>query len=309
MLNDKIKGAIVGLAYGDALGLGAEFMSKHEVHAYYPDGLRNFNQIIRDSHRFQWKRGEYTNDTAFTTLALESILESGGFVPGDICRKFQKWYAAENRDVVPVLKLFAENKEWPENPIRVAHLLWHSSRVCEASNEPLHRAIVTGLTSPEPQLNEHTRKIVLMTHDDSRCVASTMVLARVVHNALNDRKDDIDCLLKLCSTIDHRTLPFLRKAWEGDVESIVVDDRATQSWTRKGMAAALWGYWHHDNAEDTIHSVIDLGGDANTNAGMAGALAGLKYGYDSLPEEKENILNLDYLLDLARRLTDYSGNN
>lgn len=304
-LNEKIRGALVGFAFGDALGLGTEYMTRHEVESYYPNGLRNFNQIIKDAHRSQWKHGEWSNETRMTTLMLSSVLESGGFVPYNLCKKFQDWFAEEERDIAPYLRLYCTNTEWLENPIRVAHDLWHSSGLAEASNETLHRAVTTGLTSEEENLNEHTRKFVIMTHDDSRCVATTMIMARVIRNALKDRKDNIDNLISLCSTIDNRTLPFLKMAWDGDIESVKVDDPDTQSWTRKGMAAALWGFWHHDSAEDIIYKVIDLGGDSDTNAAMAGVLAGLRYGYNSLPDEKEKLMDLDKLHDLSDRITEF----
>lgn len=308
-LKDKIRGAIVGLGYGDALGLGAEFMTRHEVASYYPDGLRRFDQMIRDAHRSQWKRGEGTNETVLTTLMMEAILEARRFDDYALCKKFQEWYAEEERDIAPVLRLYCTNADWLKNPIHVSHKLWHSSKVPEASNETLHRALVTGLTSEESKLDEQTRRFVLLTHDDSRCVASTMVLARVMRGALCDKEESIDNLLHIANDTDPRVVPFIKNAWEGDIESLEIDDTDTQSWTRKGMAAALWGYWHTDNAEDAIYKVIDLGGDANTNACLAGALAGLKYGYKSLPDEKEKLIGLDSLLDLSDRVAEYTDNH
>lgn len=302
-LQEKIKGAMVGMGYGDALGLGTAFMTRHEVQSYYPEGLRHFDQIIRDAHRSEWKRGEWTNDTVLTNLMLEGVLESDGFDGYRLCKKFQDWYAEEERDIAPYLRLYCNNSEWLENPIPVAHRLWHSSGLAEASNETLHRGVVTGMTSEDEYLNEHTRRFVLMTHDDSRCVATTIILARVLRGALLDKDESIDDLLRLANNMDPRVLPYLKMAWDGDIESVGVDDPDTQSWTRKGMAAALWGYWHNDNAADAVHNVIDLGGDADTNAGMAGVLAGMKYGYDELPGEKDHIIGLEYLVDLSERLT------
>lgn len=304
-LTDKIKGAIVGMAYGDSLGVGTTFMTREEVESYYPEGLRSYSQIIRDAHRSQWRRGEWTNETALTTLMLECVMESGGFYPQEMCSKFITWYSQEARDIPPLLRLYCKTPEWPKNPIATAHKIWHSSGVAEASNETLHRSLVTGLTSERSQLDDQTRRFVLMTHDDSRCVTSTMILARVIRGALTGEEAGIDELRNISMQFDSRVLPYLEKAWEGDIERLDISDPSTQSWTRKGMASALWGYWHHNEAESTIHSVIDLGGDADTNAAMAGALAGIKYGFEALPAEKEKIVGYDSLLDLSERVAEY----
>ena len=47
---NKIKGTIYGQVIGDALGLGAEFMSKEEVKENYPNGLTDYGQVVQDSH-------------------------------------------------------------------------------------------------------------------------------------------------------------------------------------------------------------------------------------------------------------------
>lgn len=71
---DQIKGVFYGQAIGDALGVGTEFMSKQEVSKYYPEGLREYNQIIQDAHRSRWKKGSWTDDTDQFMCICDSLL-------------------------------------------------------------------------------------------------------------------------------------------------------------------------------------------------------------------------------------------
>lgn len=305
-LNDKIRGAIVGFALGDAMGVGTELMNHNEVVSYYPDGLRHFNQIIRDAHRSQFKRGAWTNDTDILCCLLDCVLEEDGFDIMAFARKFKEWFDETNRDLMPSMSLVFRDPEWIDNPIASTHKTWLKENAREETNDAIQRAVVTGLVCEPHDLAEDTRKIMLITHDDTRCLSTAIIIATMINSLIfNDREASFEELAAICQDIDPGTLPFLQKAWDGDIKSLLVDDEDTIYMAYKSMAAGLWGFWHSDNATDALFKVVDLGGDADTNASLSCAMAGIKYGYDSLPEEKEKIIGLDYLLGLADRMTRY----
>ena len=305
-LRSKIRGAIAGFAFGEALGYGTEFMTRREANTYYPGGLRQFDQIIRDAHRSQRKRGEPGNETRMLVSLSKCILSEGRFDIHILARRFKQWLETAESDLPSILPVICNTPGWEEHPVTVAHKVWQERNITEASNEALPRGIFSAIMSSEQDMTEHTRKLVLMTNDDSRCLATTLMIATMSSKLLYcDRAATFDELARIGNRVDSRTLHFLERAYENDIESLKIDDEDTQCWTRKSMAAGLWGFLHGKDAADCIYRVIDLGGDSDNNASIAGALAGMKYGFDALPEEKTKMSGLDELLELADQITDY----
>lgn len=304
-LRSKMRGAVVGFAFGEALGYGTEFMTRQQVRTYYPGGLREFSQIIRDAHRSQRKRGEPGHETRMLSTMSETFLKEGKFDIRVLARKFKQWLATVESDYPAIIPVICMTPGWEENPVATAHKVWHERNIREASNEALPRGILAAIISNEKDMAENTRKLVLMTNDDSRCLATTMMIATMISKLLyEDREATYDELAEIGRRIDPRTLHYLEKAYEGDIYSLKVDDEETQCWTRKSTAAALWGLRHGQDAADSIFKVVDLGGDSDNNAAIVGSMVGIKYGYEALPEEKEKLIGLDGLIDVADKLCD-----
>lgn len=304
---DRIRGAIAGYALGDALGVGSEFMTKTEMQGYYPDKLRDFKRIIRDSHRCQWKPGETTNDTHFVTTLLETILSNGGYDLNVCAKAFIDKIRNTTKDIVPTFRTLLAFPDWEESPLVNTHKIWKHHGLEEGTNEVNHRGIAMALLFDRPDLDDIVKQLVLMTHDDMRCVASTVILAHTAHSLLHTGEPaSLKDLMSVCYAYDTRTVPFLEMAFNGKLEDFDLDDESSMGWTRKNMGAALWTVWHCDNAADAIYAVIDEAGDADSNGAITGALAGLRFGYDALPDIKNDLIDKDYYDDLARRVAAFS---
>ena len=71
------------------------------------------------------------------------------------------------------------------------------------------------------------------------------------------------------------------------------------------LEAALWCLLNTDTYESCVLKAVNLGGDTDTVAAVAGGLAGLFYGFDAIPQKwLDQIARLDYIKDLCDKIID-----
>lgn len=69
------------------------------------------------------------------------------------------------------------------------------------------------------------------------------------------------------------------------------------------LEASLWCLLKHDNFSDTVLAAVNLGEDTDTTGAIAGGLAGLLYGWQSIPSAWIDVLaRLDDILALIQKL-------
>ena len=64
-----------------------------------------------------------------------------------------------------------------------------------------------------------------------------------------------------------------------------LDEPSSIGYTLKALGAALWCFFHATNFEEGLFSVVNEAGDADTNAAVACAVLGAKFGYASIPQK------------------------
>ncbi len=62
------------------------------------------------------------------------------------------------------------------------------------------------------------------------------------------------------------------------------------------LESSIWCFYYSNNFEDAVLKAVNLGGDTDTISSITGSLAGIYYGYDSIPKEWINkIVKKDYI--------------
>lgn len=305
-VKDKMLGCLYGQAIGDALGLGTEFMNKAEIDRFYPNSLRKYEDIIQDSHRKRWVKGDWTDDTDMM-LCLLKAFDENGFDYMKAADNFKEWFndcpMGIGRHVIKVLMV----KEYTLQPFEVSKIMWNLTRCNSAANGGLMRTSVMGLWYPYNE--EWVDSACLLTHYDPRCRISCHIASKLINTLVWDNTElCLDDIISMCNTKELQDYVYLAFSSE-QIDMLELARQPGIGYTYRTLAAGLWCYWHSKSFEDGLIAVCNEGGDADTNAAVACAILGAKFGYSSIPKyyidnlcyEKEYRTKCENFIDISIR--------
>lgn len=290
-LKDRMLGCLFGQAIGDALGLGSEFMDKNEVIKYYPDGLMYYSQIIKDVHRSRWAKGSWTDDTDMMLCILDGF-ENGKFNVRRVASNFKDWFNGDPLGIGKHTNNVLCMGDYVEQPEMCSKLWWNISRQKSAANGALMRTSVVGLATSD--IEEQAIAICKLTHYDPRCVGSCVIATAIINNLVwNEDLLSYDDIKSIARKYDDRIIEWIDAAYNSqNISMLDLDEPYSMGYTLRTLSAALWCYWHSPSFEEGLFSVVNEGGDADTNAAVACAILGAKFGYDVIPKYYiENLYN------------------
>ncbi|MFD0026542.1 ADP-ribosylglycohydrolase family protein [Streptomyces sp. NPDC058382] len=288
---DRVTGAVVGSAVGDALGAPFEFGPPGVYTSRFPDGTGTM------CGGGGWDPGEATDDTQMAVLVGESLLERGGLDLPDLFDRFRRWAAGEPKDI----GLQTEDVLTGGDPWDIAAALHFQVNGRAAGNGSLMRAATSAVYFARPGRTatgapakdeartqdgaraatmDAARRIAALTHGDRAAWEGTAVLHELIRTAL----DGADPLAAVPGTLaavdaDHR------ERWTTALAPDWHPGEATEFngavWPCLGTA--LWALRTTRSYEDALAAAIDVGGDTDTVAAVTGALAGAVYGFGAIP--------------------------
>ena len=309
-LEDRVFGVLFGQAVGDAIGLGAEFMTKDKVRWHYPDGLSGYEQIIQDDHRRRWHRGDWTDDTDQMTMILDSLLELRRVDTCDIGRRIHNWvFHSNGQGVGNTVYAVLKHPQFMQDPHAAARAVWESTDRRVAANGGVMRTSVLGLWDfhDQQRVRENAEAVCKITHFDPRCVASCVAVSVLVNRLAKGEQPDERLLQDVCSMaseVDPRIAETFEVALsDADIGSLQLDAEEAIGYTFKPVAAGLWALKHAGDFDTGLLPVINEGGDADSNGAVVGALLGARYGFRGIPARlMEGLTQKKYLTRVCNEL-------
>jgi ADP-ribosyl-[dinitrogen reductase] hydrolase len=262
----RVAGALVGSAVGDALGAPFEFGPARQFSARFPFPARGARTEICGGGSLGWEPGEFTDDTQMALLVAESLVERGGLDEADVFDRFRTWLKAGPPDVGNQTRaVLGSGRPWD---VAAAEHFARSGHA--AGNGSLMRttpaAIWFSRFGTEATMDA-ARRISALTHGDRSAGEGCAIFHELMRVALEggDPLAAIPSALALVAS-EHR------ERWTTVLAAGWTPSDATESngavWPTLGQA--VWALRHGRDFADVMRLVIDLGGDTDTVAAVAG---------------------------------------
>lgn len=285
---ERYRGAMLGLAVGDALGTTLEFASPG-----------SFSPILEmtGGGPFHLEPGQWTDDTSMALCMADSILQTGAFDPVDQLQRYVQWYrtgflssTGHCFDIGGTVRNALAHFEQTGAPY------CGSTAVDTAGNGSLMRL------APVPLRWAHLPdEGIAKSGDSSRTThgAATAVDACRYFGAL---------LIGAVRGVDKSTLlsdSFTPTAGLWDQNPLVLEVETIAKGSFKclqppairstgyvvdTLQAALWAFHDTSSFEEGCRQAVNLGGDADTCGAVFGQLAGAFYGEHGIPERWRAVL-------------------
>jgi ADP-ribosyl-[dinitrogen reductase] hydrolase len=270
LILDRLRGCAVGSAVGDALGMPLEFGPPS------PPG-----QLVRDLRPGRLPAGSFTDDTEMALALADSLLARFPLDGGDLAQRFVAWYKAGPPDVgvhtSRVLSRIERGQAWEQASDNVYH-----EYPDNAGNGSLMRAWPVALAyaaSDPTRLAESSRLQSRVTHAHPDCTAACEMACRMIWQLSQGTPP----LAAFELVLNEVSLPedFRRMLAGAPLRSR--SQLKNSGWVKHTLESALWGLLTTRSFEEAVIQVANLGGDADTAASVAGALAGTAYGLSAIP--------------------------
>lgn len=303
------KDILLGTAIGDALGVPVEFEYRQELEKNPVVGMREYGTHNQP-------KGTWSDDSSLALCLAESLCN--GYNLNDIADKFIRWYY--DGYCTPYGRVFdvgiTTARAISNLQSGIKPNLAGMDRERDNGNGSLMR--ILPLVPYILNMEEEDRfriigEVSSLTHRHPRSILACIALCefaiqyidlQAVERAYQAMQQTILQLLKKEMFIEE-DIPFERLiglSYE-EFKAIELKDIRSTGYVIDTLEASLWCVFNTTNYKDAVLKAVNLGDDTDTVGAITGGLAGIIYGYDTIPSEwLEVLVRKDDIIELANRL-------
>lgn len=273
-LQERYRGALLGLACGDAVGTSVEFQ---------PRGSFPPLTDMVGGGPFHLAPGQWTDDTSMALCLAESLLIKNGFDAMDQMNRYVDWWqkgylssTGECFDIGITVSDALNRYQTTHEPYS------GSSNPYTAGNGSLMRLIPVVLYyfPDREQVRVFAVNSSRTTHAAPEAIECCQLFAELICNALQGTSKRELQIATQTKFLEPKVADIARGVYLGKSPG----DIQGSGYCVAALEAALWCFDQTDSFAAAILKAANLGDDADTTAAIVGQLAGAYYGEKAIPE-------------------------
>lgn len=247
---NTIRDMVYGLAVGDALGVPYEFQGRDTFICEGMTGGGTWGQ----------PKGTWSDDTSMTLATIQSICDCGYIDTDDMRRKFLEWYK--------IGRFSCDGTVFDIGSTTARALI--QGRGIDTPNSAGNGSLmrILPLAFVPDLLPSQVIAVSSITHANRLCIDACLQVVGLAQNLLEFK--DTSTKVRLARGVSPR------RARHAVYSGGFVGDT---------MKAAFYCLKETETYRDAVLMAVHLGGDTDTTAAVTGGLAGIIYGYESIPSE------------------------
>jgi ADP-ribosyl-[dinitrogen reductase] hydrolase len=275
-INHRCRGALLGLAVGDAIGTTLEFKDR-----------TTFEPIsdMVGGGPFHLQPGQWTDDTSMALCLAESLIERGGMDLSDQMTRYCRWWKSGHLSstgkcfdigltTAAALRRFQRNGE----PMAGDDDPRTAGNGCLMRLAPVPIRFGNDLAAAVDACALSSRT----THNAPECVQAARLFGEMLVRALNGAsKEQILCEPECTKATGKLHAVVCGQSYRKKPRNAI---RGT-GYVVDALEAALWAFDTTECYRDCVLAAANLGDDADTTAAIAGQLAGAHYGWLGIPAD------------------------
>ena len=298
---DRYRGALLGLAAGDALGTTLEFKR--------PGTFTPITDMVGGGP-FDLRPGEWTDDTSMALCLAESLVECRRFDPVDQLQRYVRWWHEGHHSSTgrcfdigytvrgALMRFQRTGEQWSG-----------STDPNTAGNGSLMRLAPVPLFFAADPARAIARAAdsSRTTHGAPEAIDACRYFAGLIVGAIEGRAKS-DLLAPGFAPIDGLweevpLAPAIAEIANGSFNDREPPEIAGTGYVVRSLESALWAFAKSTTFEDGALLAVNLGDDADTTGAIYGQIAGAHYGVEAIPSRwREKLAGRETLDGLADAL-------
>lgn len=306
-VDGRQRGALLGLAIGDALGAAVEFMSPWSfapVTGYRAGGPHGL------------AAGEWTDDTSMALALADSIAERGWDL-NDQAQRYVDWWQRGRYSVNGrCFDIGLATRRSLERFCHTGNARTSGSRASQESGNgsimrlaPAPIRFISLIVDDPHQLAELAAESSLPTHASEQCLSACRYMA-VVLAALMRGVDRQEALANWRSIMAMKSSlhPEVEEVADGSYRRNRPPAIRGSGYVVRSLEAALWAFHDAPDFATAVLNAVNLGEDADTTGAVCGQLAGAYWGESEIPTAwLDGLAQRQTIVQAANRLIDLSA--